>query len=140
MSNIFAVEKSGGKFSLVPLYRFLEAQGDGVFLLSVKRQRRQRTNSQNEWLWGCVYPILLNALVDAGWEFTDTEQVHEFFKSVLTQEKAVNKDTGEIVTFPSSTARMDTVTFSAYCERLRDYAREFLGVEIPDPDKLWKCK
>ena len=35
---------------------------------------------------------------------------------------------------------MDTVTFSAYCEKLRDYAREFLGVEIPDPDKLWKCK
>jgi hypothetical protein len=30
---------------------------------------------------------------------------------------------------------MDTVTFSTYCEKLRDYGREYLGVEIPDPIK-----
>ena len=44
----------------------------------------------------------------------------------------------EIVEFPSSTATMDTVQFSTYCEKLREYGREFLGIEIPDPDKYWR--
>ena len=29
---------------------------------------------------------------------------------------------------------MDTVTFSTYCEKLRDYAKEYLNILIPDPD------
>ena len=75
----------------------------------------------------------------AGWEFVSVEQVHEFFKAQMTADKVVNKHTGEIIEFPGSTATMDTVTFSTYCEKLREYGREFLNVEIPDPDKYWKC-
>lgn len=78
--------------------------------------------------------MMLDGLVEAGWEFTDVEQVHEFFKAQMTSDKVVNKHTGEIIEFPNSTAKMDTVTFSSYCEALREYAREFLGLEIPDPE------
>ena len=34
---------------------------------------------------------------------------------------------------------MDTVTFSTYCEKLRDYAREYLNTAIPDPDPNWRA-
>lgn len=82
---------------------------------------------------------MLDALIDAGWDdFTNTEQVHEFCKSQFTKESAVNKFTGEIVEFPHSTANMDTVTFSTYVDKIRDFAKEFLNVEIPDPDKFWR--
>lgn len=87
---------------------------------------------------GCIYPMLLDGLLNAGWEFTSVEQVHEFFKAQMTKDKVVNKHTGEIIEFPGSTATMDTLTFSTYCEKLREYALEYLNIEIPDPDPNWR--
>lgn len=133
------VEKRNGLFNLKPLYEWFKHQLDGMYRIEVKRVRKPRSNDQNGWLWGCIYPMLLDALLDAGYEFVSVEQVHEFFKAQMTADKVVNKHTGEILTFPGSTATMDTLTFSTYCEKLREYGREFLNVEIPDPDKYWKC-
>lgn len=132
------VEKKGGLFNLAPLYSWFSQVCDGIYRIEVKKVRKPRSNDQNGWLWGCIYPMLLEALLDAGWEFVSVEQVHEFFKAQMTADKVVNKHTGEIIEFPGSTAMMDTVTFSTYCEKLREYAREFLNIEIPDPDRFWK--
>ncbi|MBD5256194.1 MAG: hypothetical protein HDS50_00990 [Bacteroides sp.] len=132
------VEKVNGLFNLHPLYEWFSQVCDGLYNIEVKKIRKPRTNDQNGWLWGCIYPMLLDALVEAGWEFTTVEQVHEFFKSIIVKECVVNRHTGEIVEFPSSTATMNTVQFSTYCEKLRDYGREFLGIEIPDPDRYWR--
>lgn len=135
------VIKTGGRFDLRRVYQAFRGFADGVYILDTKRVRKSRTIDQNAWLWGCVYPILLDSLIDAGWDdFTNTEQVHEFCKSRFTRESAVNKQTGEIVEFPHSTANMDTVTFSAYVEKIRDFAREFLDTEIPDPDPEFRIK
>lgn len=131
------VEKVNGLFNLKPLYDHLKDALDGSYRIEVTRVRKPRSLDQNGWLWGCIYPMLLDALLDAGWEFTSVEQVHEFFKAQMTADKVVNKHTGEIISFPSSTALMDTLTFSTYCEQLRMYAREYLNIEIPDPDKYW---
>lgn len=132
------VEKKGGLFNLAPLYSWFSQVCDGIYRIEVKKVRKPRSNDQNGWLWGCIYPMLLEALLDSGWEFVSVEQVHEFFKAQMTADKVVNKHTGEIIEFPGSTAMMDTVTFSTYCEKLREYAREFLNIEIPDPDRFWK--
>lgn len=132
------VEKKGGLFNLSPLYSWFNQVCDGIYRIEVKKVRKPRSNDQNGWLWGCIYPMLLEALLDAGWEFVSIEQVHEFFKAQMTSDKVVNKHTGEIIQFPDSTATMDTVTFSTYCEKLREYAREFLNIEIPDPDRFWR--
>ena len=77
-------------------------------------------------------------MINVGWEFATTEQIHEFFKGQFTSEQIVNKDTGEIVEIPSSTSEMDTVTFNTYVDKLREYASEYLGMELPEPDKNWK--
>lgn len=69
---------------------------------------------------------------------TCDEQVHEFFKKMFTSEQVVNRDTGEIIEFPASTALMDTLTFKTYTDKLREYAFEYLGMDIPEPDKFWK--
>lgn len=138
--DMIMIEKMHGYFDLKAVYTVLRAAKDGNYSITIKRVHKNRTNDQNGWLWGCVYPILLDALLDAGWEFTSTEQVHEFFKNQFTKDSAVNHDTGEIVEFPHSTAEMDTVTFSTYVEKLIDYAREYLNTEIPDPDINWHEK
>ena len=130
------VEKRNGLFDLKPLYEWMRNALDGIYRIEVKKVRKPRSLDQNGWLFGCIYPILLDALLEAGWEFVSVEQVHEFFKAQMTADKVVNKHTGEIVEFPCSTATMDTVTFSTYCEKLREYAKEFLNVDIPDPDNI----
>ena len=134
------IEKKSGLFNLRPLYEYFRHTIDGIYKIDVKKVRTQRSGEQNGWLWGCIYPMLLDALLEEGWEFTSTEQVHEFFKAQMTADKVVNKHTGEIIEFPGSTADMDTVTFSTYCEKLRDYGREYLNIEIPDPDPSWRIK
>lgn len=134
------IRKEKGLFNLNQLYVWFVQALDGIYQVEVKKIRKPRSSDQNGWLWGCIYPMLLDALLDAGWEFTSVEQVHEFFKHLYTKEKIVNQHTGEIIEFPGSTATMDTVVFSSYCEKLREYAREYLNVEIPDPDKFWRAK
>ena len=52
----------------------------------------------------------------------------------MASEKVVNRDTGEVIEFPGSTAAMNTVQFSAYVDKLREYARKWLNVDIPEPD------
>lgn len=135
----FLIDKIDGYFNLRTISEFFRTASNGSYMLTITKQRRGRTLNQNDWLWGCVYPILLDGLLDAGWEFTSVEQVHEFFKKQMAQDKVVNYSTGEIVEIPRSTATMDTQQFSMYVDALRDYAEEFLNVTIPEPDKNWRC-
>lgn len=128
------IDKKNGLFNLKPIFDYIKTRYDGRYLIEVKMVRRPRSLDQNGWLFGCIYPMLLDALNNSGWEFTDTDQVHEFFKAQMIHDKVINKHTGEVISFPGSTAQMDTVTFSSYCEKLRDYATEYLGIDIPDPD------
>lgn len=134
----FVIDKIDGYFNLRTLTEFFRTASNGCYLLEVKKNRRGRTLNQNEYLWGCVYPILLDGLLDAGWEFTSVEQVHEFFKKQMAKDKVVNYSTGEIVDIPCSTATMDTQQFAMYVDALRAYAEEFLNVTIPEPNKNWR--
>jgi hypothetical protein len=135
MKKIY-IEKQG-ECNLQPLNDALNDAPDGLYSVEIRKIRRTRTLNQNDWLWGCIYPMLLDALIHEGWEFTDVEQVHAFFKAQMTNDRVINKHTGEIIEFPASTAEMDTLTFATYCDKLREYAVEYLNLEIPDPDPNW---
>ena len=136
METLFII-KQDGICDLRSLWQWFTQALDGHYRVEIKRVRRKRTLEQNGWLFGCIYPVLLKALNDAGWDdITTVEQVHEYFKSLMWKQSIVNRHTGEIVEIPYSTTEMDTVQFSTYCDKLRDYGREYLGVEIPDPHKL----
>lgn len=134
----FLIDKIDGYFNLRTITEFFRTASNGCYMINITKQRKGRTLNQNDWLWGCVYPILLDGLLDAGWEFTSVEQVHEFFKKQMAQDKVVNCTTGEIVEIPISTAIMDTQQFAMYIDALRAYAEDFLNVTIPEPDKNWR--
>ena len=132
--------KENGYFDLRTMYAIMRGAKDGTYSVTIKRHHKHRSNPQNAWLWGSVYPLLLEGLLDAGWEdITSIEDVHAFFKTMFSMHKVVNYSTGEIVEIPTSTAIMDTVTFNAYVEQVRSYAREYLNMEIPDPDPNWRA-
>lgn len=119
------------------LSEFVQAVGtlpDGTYGVELTRLRNPRTSMQNRYLWAVVYPHVLQGLRDAGWDdFTSTDEVHEYMKVRFGATKAVNRTTGETVEFPSSTAKMDTGQMSAYIDKVRDFAQEYLNTYIPEP-------
>jgi hypothetical protein len=90
--------------------------------LSVEKQTRRRSQDQNEWYWGCILKLISEHTGQ------DAQSLHEAFKYKFSEKITIN---GLVI--PQSTRTRDTIDFSTYCESIRQWAREFLGVEIPDP-------
>lgn len=126
------IEKKEDCTNYDPLLIDMAERPPGRYKLTIKKLREPRTHRQNKWLWGIIYPMLLDGLNHIGYEFTKVEQVHEFCKDVFC-DKYVNKHTGEIIEIPDSTKEMDTVMFATYIQVIREWASEFLYLEIPDP-------
>ena len=108
---------------------------NGDYIFTVTPNRKTRSNQQNAYLWGVVYPAVLLGLKDAGWEITDEEQVHEYCKQAFAAREVINKDTGEVLSLPSSTARMQTAEFNVYVDKIKAFALEYLNITIPEPNE-----
>lgn len=133
--------KKDGYFDLKLIYGFFRAAKDGQYSVTMQRVRKVNTDEQKGYLWGCVYPLVLDALIDAGWDnITDCKQVHALCLDKFAKTKAINYQTGEIVEFPDSTAEMNTVEMMTYTDKIREWAREYLNTEIPDPDPNWRTR
>ena len=133
------VFKQDGLFDLKLIYGFFRAAKDGQYSVTMERVRKVNTDLQKGYLWGCVYPLVLDGLLDAGWDnFTDTKQDHAFCLNKFAKTKAVNYQTGEVVEFPDSTAGMTTIEMSTYTDKIREWAKDYLNISIPDPDPRWR--
>ena len=103
-------------------------------VLTVKRAKKQRSNPQNNFLWGCVYPIMQKALKDAGHLMT-VNDVHDLLKLRFLKETIlINEETGEYIERIKSTKELSTTTFAEYVQDIHRFASEYFGVTIPDPN------
>lgn len=117
------------------LNEMLDSLPIGDYVITITHDRKTRSNQQNAYLWGIVYPAVLFGLQDAGWEITDEEQVHEYCKQVFAAREVINKDTGEVLSLPNSTARMQTAEFNVYVDKIKAFAFEYLNITIPEPNE-----
>lgn len=92
-----------------------------------------RSLQQNRYYWGLVIPMVQKGLLDMGTE-AGKEEVHEFLKVRFNYNEVVNKETGEYVCIPKSTAGLNKEEFGVYIEKIQRFAAEFLGITIPDPN------
>lgn len=129
----FSVTKQNGRIDWGRLTEWVASQPDGDYLFDGKRKPKKRTISQNDYYWGVVLPLCLAAMIKEGWEIYSTDDLHELFKSWFAGRKAINRYTAETVTFPASSKAMTTTEFSAFVDKVRDYADEYLGIQIPEP-------
>jgi hypothetical protein len=90
--------------------------------VTVEKQTRRRTLDQNAWYWGVVLKLISEHTGQ------DAQSLHEAFKYMFS-----DKITIKGLVIPKSSRTRDTIDFSEYCENIRQWARAFLGVEIPDP-------
>ena len=90
--------------------------------VTVEKQMRRRTLDQNAWYWGVVLKLISEHTGQ------DAQSLHEAFKFMFS-----DKITIKGLVIAKSSRTRDTIDFSEYCENIRQWARAFLGVEIPDP-------
>ena len=129
------ITKTNGWFDLTEVFKAILELVDGDYTITVKKSRNTRSDRQNRYLWGVVYPHLLQGFIDAGWdEITNEEQIHEICKAKFLTIETVNKHTGEIVNYPLSTSKMDTLQFATYVDQIADFALENLNIVIPQPE------
>lgn len=115
---------------------------DGRYRLVLEKIYNKRSNQQNAYLWALVYPLIRDGLIEIGYdEFaqdTDCEMTHDLCKLRFLEKELVNKDTGEVIQSLGSTRKLTTTKFMEYVANLQKWASEYLGINIPDPDPLYK--
>jgi hypothetical protein len=99
--------------------------------VTVERFRNRRSTEQNRYYHGIVVPAIGKAIGEQ-----DMESVHEMLKAEFNYEILVigNKE----MKVPRSTAKLETVAFSEYMEKVRMWAAKFLELYIPDPNEVEK--
>lgn len=105
---------------------FLQAL-DGTAITVEVSAGLKRTNSQNSYLWGVVYPYVCNGMAAQG-NYYGMDDVHEYMKHKFLPRKEVN---GEMIS--GSTTGLNKAEFADYVEKISGWAMEYLGITIPEP-------
>lgn len=101
------------------------------FTLSVKVNRRNRSNPQNSYYWGVVVPTVRRAMNAYGNDFS-TEETHEFLKAEFNW-KEIEVSEGYYLKVPVSTTALNTLDFMEYVDKIKLFAAEMFSVTIPEP-------
>lgn len=136
-----AIKEDGKAFRIVNralLDKELTGLPKGRYRLIIEKYRKKKSNPQLAWLYGQVYPLVLKALNDAGWEFTSIEEVDEYCKSMFASREVLNRHSGEILEVPGLKRDMTTTEMMTYVDAIRDWASEYLNVYIPEPGEQTK--
>lgn len=113
---------------------------NGKYQITCEKYHKKASPLQFGYLYGVIYPLSLLALNDAGYEFTNIDQVDIFWKSMFATKEMLNRETGEIMKLPQSKSEFMTVDEMAFTDAIRNYCSEYLGTSIADPDPNWKNK
>ena len=90
--------------------------------LILRKRRKKRTKNQNSYLWGIIYPIIMES---SG--YATAEEVHDAMKMEFLR---VHRD--GLPDTVRSTTDLTTAEFSEYVDSIKRWASEFLGAYIPD--------
>ncbi len=93
--------------------------------LTLEKERNARTLSQNSYYWGVIIEILGNHF---GY---DPESMHEALKFKFLRQH----EDSDLVTV-GSTAKLSTVEFGEYLDKVIQWAAQDYGIVIPDPGEV----
>jgi NinB protein len=105
-------------------------------VISLREQKRTRSNNQNAFYWAVVIPLVLEMFVEAGND-TNPEEVHLFLKENVGGSvcvKVLLTPDGKRCPVLRSSADLSTAEFEDFLERVRAWAAE-MGTQIPLPNE-----
>jgi hypothetical protein len=106
----------------------------GRYRMTIERMRKNKSNPQLGYYYACVLPLFMRHLIDAGYEFTNIDQVDAFAKARFASQQVINKHTGEVIEIPGLKREMTTLEMSTFTNAIRDWDAEYLGGYIPEPE------
>lgn len=127
---IGAGEMRNGRLKIIR-FPALDGLKDGPVDITVTRKRATRSAQANAYWWGVVLAALSE---HTGYT---RDEIHEIVKAkFLPRQLAVCDGNGEVIgeyVIGGTTTRLTTVEFGELIERVRVWAAEELGCEIPEP-------
>ena len=123
----FVIKDNRDKQSLFSYLKELEND----YIVSVKKQRNNRSNMQNNYYWACIVQPLASEL---GY-FPD--EMHDCLKVKFASEWQNIDINDRQVGLPviNSSARMNTGEFELYAEQIRIWALSELGIRLMLPNE-----
>lgn len=97
----------------------------------VEEAKKRRSDEQNRYLWGCVYPTILQAGQLQGWT---AEDLHEYFLGEVFGWEQVTGFGRKRLRPIRRSSGMSTVEFSEYVAQIQQRMAE-LGIYVPDPNE-----
>lgn len=111
-----------------------------IVVVTVEKRKNKRSNPQNAYMWGICIPIVKECLKKAGITLS-LNDTHEMLKLKFLKETILtNEETGECIERIKSTAELTTTQFMEYILDIQQFASEYFGVLIPDPNSEIKLK
>jgi len=116
--------------------------------LIISEYKFKRTTQQNKALWGWYYKFLSDALEagglcvtdDDGCEYPYTQELlHEMFRNMYLVKQTITRQ-GKTRKLYWSTTKLNKSgedpmkpTFSEYLDKIKNFARDYWQIDIPDP-------
>jgi len=97
--------------------------------LEISENRRTRSTEQNAYLWGCVYPTILQHM--PGW---DADDLHEYFLGEHFGWETLEGFGRKRLRPVRRSSKLKTTEFMAYLDFVQRRAAEH-GIYIPDPNE-----
>lgn len=106
--------------------------------------RPKRSLNQNAYYWGTVVYMIWTELKGRGLQASDLgsrqgdllrNDVHDSLRLMFAQREKFNMLTEEVELEEVRTKDMTSIEFTHYIDRIRQWAAEELGLEIPDPNE-----
>lgn len=113
---------------------FLDLSPESNWRITVEELRTRRSTAQNSFLWGVVYPTLLEQGGEAlrGWQATD---LHEFFLGEMWGWERLDGFGRTRMRPLRRSSAMTKMEFSDYIGFIEQRALD-MGIVIPEPDSM----
>ena len=123
----FAIKNKQDKQSLFNYLKELDSE----YIVSVKKQRNNRSNMQNNYYWKCIVQTLSEELGYFPDEMHDILKVKfaSEWQSVMVKDKTIGL---QVV---KSSATMNTKDFEVYADQIRIWALTELGIRLMMPNE-----
>ena len=124
----FAINNNQDKQSLFNYLKELNSD----YIVTVKKQRNNRSNMQNNYYWACIVQPLASELGYFPDEMHDTLKVKfaSEWQSIEINDKQIGLQT------VNSTARMNTKDFEVYADQIMIWALTELGIRLMLPNEF----